>query len=114
MSYGKPEDTTVTARWEKDKAPTQAISVRMARCSCGRTVPSSPDLAFFEDCGPGSKVATGSCVCGYYECAHDPAYMAKNVSSNRRTVVEQGKCGGFRARGPLEDDRYYCGCWGWD
>ncbi len=88
--------------------------MRQARCTCKRTVPSSTDLAFFEDCGPGSKRAAEQCKCGYMACAHDPAYMAKNVPSNRKTVVERGECKGFEARGSAEYDMYYCGCRGWD
>jgi len=87
---------------------------RLAKCGCRRTEPSSTDLAFFEYRGLGSERATIQCKCGYFECAHDPAYMARNVPSNRRTVVEQGLCTGFVARGPFEFDSYYCGCRGWD
>lgn len=91
------------------------MSERLARCVCRKTVPSSKDLAFFEDRGPGSEQGRTSCKnCGYHECAHDPAYMAQNVPSNRRTVVEQGKCKGFESRGSFEFDSYYCGCNGWE
>lgn len=88
---------------------------RMAKCSCGRTEPShAKDRAFFEYCGPGSKEATETCKCGFYWCAHVAQYMARNVPSNRKTVVEQGKCTGFVPRGAQEFDRYYCGHAGWD
>lgn len=87
---------------------------RMARCSCGRTEPSSPSLAFFQDRSEGSALATDHCKCGYTLSAHTVEGMANNVPSNRRTVIEQGKCTGFVPRGAHEFDSYYCGCRGWD
>lgn len=91
------------------------LTGRLAKCSCGRTTPSDlKTCALFEYCGPGSTQAAESCKCGYNFVAHSSEYMARNVPSNRRTVVEQGKCTGFVARGPLEFDRYYCGHAGWD
>ena len=90
------------------------LTGRLAKCSCGRTVPSDlKQCAFFEYCGPGSRVAAESCKCGYAFVAHTVEGMARNVPSNRKTVIEQGKCSGFVARGPLEFDSYYCGCRGW-
>lgn len=96
--------------------PLDDLTGRTARCSCGRKEPSSPKLAFFEYCGPGSKDAPERCTCGYMRCAHDPAFMEQNVPSNRRTVIEDGRCtaGVFTPRGPREFDSYYCGCWEWD
>ena len=32
------------------------------------------------------------CVCGYLYVAHTKEGMARNVPSNRRTVVEEGRC----------------------
>jgi len=91
------------------------LTGRMAKCACGRIEPSElKQRACFEYCGPGSQEAANSCKCGYHFCAHQAEYMARNVPSNRKTVVEQGKCSGFVARGPLEFDRYYCGHAGWD
>lgn len=87
---------------------------RQAQCSCKRLKPSSATLPFFEYCGPESKEATESCTCGYFRVAHEPQGMAGNVPSNRKTVIEQGKCSGFVSRGPREFDRFYCGCRGWD
>lgn len=88
---------------------------RMARCGCGRTEPSSKDLAFFKDRSDGSEDAVRSCKhCGYFECAHDSEAMAKNVPNNRQTVIERGLCKGFEPHGTYEFDSYYCGCWGWD
>ena len=75
--------------------------------------PSSFDLAFFEYCGPGSQRATEYCVCGYLKSAHDAATDA----CPRNTKPLSGKrspTGKFQARGPLEFDLYYCGCFGWD
>jgi hypothetical protein len=91
------------------------LTGRTAKCSCGNTMPSdSKHLAFFEYCGPGSREATETCKCGFFFSAHTAEGMARNVASNRKTVIEQGKCTGFVARGPLEFDRYYCGCRGFD
>ncbi len=90
------------------------LAGRTAKCCSIGVQPSSQELAFFVYCGPGSREATDYCRCGYHRVAHDPEHMAQNVPSNRKTVVEQGKCTGFVARGPLEFDRYYCGHAGWD
>jgi hypothetical protein len=98
--------------------PEPDLTGRTARCSCGATRPSTDHLAFFEYRGPGSHSATDHCVCGYFQCAHDPEYMASLApnrdGSRRRTVVEDGTCSGFRPRGPAEFDVYYCGCMGWE
>lgn len=93
------------------------MSERMARCTyCRRVRPSSEReaLPFFEDRGPGSDDAVNHCKCGYHHVAHTVEGMANNVPSNRRTVIEQGKCRGFEPHGPHEFDAYYCGCRGWD
>jgi hypothetical protein len=90
------------------------LAGRTAKCSCGKTQPSGARLAFFEYCGPGSREAVDVCRCGYFLCAHTTEGMARNVASNRRTVIELGKCTGFAARGPLEFDRFYCGCRGFE
>lgn len=75
------------------------LSGRTARCECGVERPSSPSLAFFEHCGPGSREATDICNCGYARVAHTAGRV---------------KCPTFMARGPLDNDRFYCGCRGWD
>lgn len=98
---------------ELDTAP-PSLEGRMAKCSCGRTEPSSTSLAFFEYCGPGSPESINICKCGFHYVAHTKEGMANNVPSNRLTVVEQGKCTGFVAHGPREFDRQYCGHAGWD
>jgi hypothetical protein len=90
------------------------LSGRLAKCGCGAKKPSSPSLAFFEFRGPGSRTANDTCKCGYALAAHDPIEMARNVPSNRCTVVELGKCKGFEPRGAYEFDSFYCGCRGWD
>lgn len=81
---------------------------RTARCSCGRTRASSPDLEFFEYRGPGSPSATESCRCGFYKVAHE--YDETRVSK------QPIKCrvGGFSPRGDIGTDLYYCGHGGWD
>ena len=105
------------------------LTGRMARCSYDQNTdattghtgryeagpslkPSDPRLPFFEYLGPGSRFATETCGnCGYSEQAHDPERTLSQFGS----VVEQGKCPGFEARGPADEDKYYCGaCWGWD
>lgn len=88
-----------------------SLEGRTARCGCGRKEPSTVDLAFFEYRGEGSQAATGTCKhCAYFECAHDPAYMAR--MRNGKTVIEQGKCEGFEPHGSFEFDSFRC--YGWD
>ncbi len=81
------------------------LTGRTAKCSCGNANPSSTKLPFFEYCGPGSRTATDICKCGYAAVAHTPEVMARNKAL---------KCTTFEARGPLQFDRQYCGCRGWD
>jgi hypothetical protein len=87
---------------------------RTAKCGCGKSVPSTSheSLFGFEYRGPASSEATDICVCGYHKVAHDPEGVKNNVY--KRTVVQDGKCSGFRPRGPREHDTFYCGCRGWD
>jgi hypothetical protein len=81
---------------------------RMARCSCGRTVPSSVDLAFFEFCGDGSRIATETCAkCNYSVLAHRP----HNPKPYAGAPFEH--CA-FAPKGAYEFDRFYCGCRGWN
>jgi hypothetical protein len=95
------------------------LTGRIARCACGKTAPSSLDLAFIEYRGPDSHHAKAVCKhCRYHNTAHDPDEMARNVpnrdGSRRRTVVEDGRCPGFEAIGPADFDNFYCGHSGWD
>lgn len=110
-------EVTGAVRDRTASVPDRSLAGRTAKCGCGQAAPSSPTLAFFEFCGDGSTDA-GRCVCGYYECAHDPAYMETLVhgrdGKRRPTVVESGRCSGFVPRGGAETDRFYCGCRGWD
>src|SRR5262245_15367272 len=76
------------------------LTGRSARCGCGNTAPSAPDLPFFEFCGEGSREAIEVCKCGFNMVAHSKSHF-------------RCKAGGFASRGPL-DDRYYCGHSGWD
>jgi len=76
------------------------LAGRMARCGCGKTVASSPDIAFFEFTGDGSAEAADICKCGYHKIAHRPDFKQA--------------CREFTAKGPQAIDRYYCGCRGWD
>ena len=75
---------------------------RLARCYCGKTMPSSPSLAFFEFRGEGSMEATEHCKCGYHRIAHEPDH-ARRVP-----------CREFTPKGAQQFDMYYCGCRGWD
>jgi hypothetical protein len=86
----------------------------VAVCTCGEERPSTaPWLFGYEFRGAGSPAADHSCRhCGYHRLAHDPEYTKGNVSTT--TVVEDGICPGFEARGPWEMDTYYCGHGGWD
>lgn len=96
------------------------LTGRMATCYPGcKPRPSSQSLAFFRYRGAGSPDATEKCVCGYMECSHDPECMAKQARGRQTkwknpTVIEQGKCSGFRPHGPHDTDLFYCGCRGWD
>jgi hypothetical protein len=82
------------------------LNGRMAKCTCGRTEPSSHSLAFFQFRGDGSESAVETCKhCAYFRVAHTPAVMAKNSSL---------KCTNFESRGAYEFDSFYCGCRGWE
>ncbi len=84
------------------------LTGRVARCHCGNTAPSSPDLFCFTFRGEGSETATKVCKCGYFESAHE--------REDTRVSSEPVACpfGGFTPQGPFPDDGYYCGCDGWD
>lgn len=80
---------------------------RLAKCSCGKTQPSSDRarLAFFEFRGEGSPAAMAHCKhCGYYEVAHNTGkpHLKGNV------------CEHFEPHGAYDFDLFYCGCRGWD
>lgn len=75
---------------------------RVARCSCLKTAPSDTSLAFFEYLGPGSRDAVEHCaVCNYHVRAHEPG---KTQAGHGFTPKAEGK----------PEDRFYCGCRGWD
>jgi hypothetical protein len=95
---------------ERDAPPD--LTGRTARCGCGKERPSSDrdHLAFFEYRGEGSSSAA-NCECGYSPVAHDPETPHLR---ERGTVIDQGKCSGYRPRGDIGTDSYYCGCRGWD
>lgn len=91
------------------------LAGRVARCYCGAEQPSSERLAFFEYCGEGSRTATSICECGYALVAHTQAQQFNARGGIIvHNVVTEGKCAGFRARGPLNHDRFYDGCSGWE
>ena len=83
------------------------ITGRTARCTCGKTQPSSRDLAFFQYRGEGSRTAEHSCKnCGYDDTAHTDEVRARHHASN--------VCLTFERRGDFGFDSYFCGCSGWD
>jgi hypothetical protein len=79
------------------------MMARMAGCTmCSKTIPSSEKLAFFEFTGEDSRRAKESCKnCQYYEVAH-------------KSGAAFYTCGNFIPHGSFENDRYYCGCIGWN
>jgi hypothetical protein len=80
---------------------------RLAKCSCGKTRPSSTELAFFEWRGEGSRAAIMTCKqCSYYEIAH----LRKNAGETANRYI----CDNFEPYGAFEFDLFYCGCRGWD
>ena len=84
--------------------PMPDLTGRKARCGCGRTTPSSTDLLHFEYRGPGSRSAEDVCVCGYHQLAHHEDIRNGAVSPTLR------HCPGFRPRGDLGFDSYWCEC----
>ena len=85
--------------------------MRKARCSyyhnCKSEVDSQPDIAFFEDCGPGTYNAEQLCKnCGFHVIAHKGG---KNYRADHWS-----QCENFEPKGDQGFDRYYCGCRGWD
>ena len=86
----------------KTKMPN--LSGRSARCVCGRMAPSNTGLPGFEYRGPGSRMATDVCVCGYHRLAHHDEIRQAAVSPTLRN------CPGFRPQGALEYDGFACGC----
>jgi hypothetical protein len=83
------------------------LTGRVAKCSCGMTRTSDPDLAFFEYRGADSKCASNTCKhCRYYDVAHTDEVRAKNPGGRI--------CSNFEPIGPYEWDIFYCGCRGWD
>ena len=82
------------------------LTDREARCGCGKIVPSSKGLAFFEYRGEGSQAATNMCRhCRYAEQAHALKPNVKHL---------QHCCDAFEPHGAWEYDTFYCGCRGWD
>lgn len=72
---------------------------RYARCTCGSTRPSEPDMGYFEYRGDGSRAAIEYCAyCGHTEASHDSGMAFKD-----------GYCGGFTPRGAMDYDSFFCG-----
>lgn len=85
------------------------LTNRIAKCSCGKEMPSSPALAFFVYCGEGSSRAESTCkVCAYHAVAHERAQDAE--ARHLRHIADHA----FAPRGAFEFDDFYCGCRGWD
>lgn len=81
---------------------------REASCSyCGKKVPSSFSLAFFEYRGPKCSSSESTCVnCGRHKSFHEKDHW----------MYEQHKkkCDNFQPGYVWETDNYYCGCFGWN
>ena len=93
------------AALDVDPAPPALIG-RAAQCSCGKTVPSSTDLPFFEFKGLNSPRARDACkVCGMNIGVH----QAINPTTMRAGITDHA----FVPHGPYFYDAYYCGCRGW-
>mgnify|MGYP001586838182 CR=1 FL=1 len=110
-------------------APTPNLAGRLARCdhygrggfrnhgpiygggTCSRTkceciAPSSLELPFFEFQGESSPYALEHCGCGFAVTAHG----AYNAFTGRPGITDHAPV----PRGPASQDRFYCGCAGWD
>lgn len=86
------------------------LADRTAACQCGRTEPSSKNLAFFEYRGEGSRVALERCaVCAYSVIAHERAKTDPTARHIKHILEHE-----FEPVGGLETDVFYCGCRGWD
>lgn len=87
-------------------------NARLAGCSyCGTTVPSNPNLPFFEDRSEGSREATRACKhCRCFPEAHLPS--ERWTPTGYPIVI--GKPHVFEPHGEFETDRFYCGCRGWE
>jgi hypothetical protein len=93
----------------KIAAEREAWTGRWAKCSCGRTEPSTEDLAFRQTA---AQRAHDRCAqCGYAEVAHTP-----EVRARKHLVWKMGDGHEFVATDPstFEFDTFYCGCRGWD
>lgn len=89
---------------EIDSSPPN-LGGRQARCpSCGRTQPSSPNLAFYEYRGAGSEYARQCKNCGIFEIGH----------TRKQAGLESTACDNYEPNTQgKEYDLYYCGCQGW-
>lgn len=85
------------------------VTGRMARCSCGKLVPSDPSrLAFFQSA---EIRARQTCkVCRYAAIAH--AEETRQRPHNRNTKLGDGHA--FVRSDADEFDSYYCGCRGFN
>lgn len=102
------------------------LSGRMAKCCDKAPVrPSSPDLAFFEYRGPGSRAATHCRHCRYYPEAHTDECQGCKGTGKGYKAAPCNRCNGTGKRKPscdhyepiaegFEHDSYYCGHSGWD
>ena len=65
------------------------LNGRLARCDCGKTVPSSMRLAFFVFQGDGSPTATEKCKCGAISRLHLPHWEATIKVARRWFKIER-------------------------
>lgn len=74
--------------------------MRKAKCQCGKIESNKDEMHFFDFTGDGSFWSRLCSCCGFSEESH----------KSKKAV----KCSGYKPQGPLEFDKYYCGCNGWD
>lgn len=92
---------------------TITLEGRTARCGCGKTKPSSKDLAFFRYKGEGSSPADLTCgflIKGSICHAHPEVHQEINPSTKRAGITDHE----HQPHGAFEFDEFYCGCSGWD
>jgi len=84
-------------------------------CTCERD--SSPNLAFFEYRGPGSKYESKCKNCFYFADAHPSQGGTGYYENSKKKMESLCEHNGKQFEpcvGGLEFDEFYCGCHGWD
>jgi hypothetical protein len=84
---------------------------------CLHELNSSPNLAFFEYRGPGSKYEQKCKNCMYFADAHPSQGGTGNYLNSNKKMEHLCENNGKKFEpcvGGLEFDEFYCGCHGWD